>query len=140
MSFLALGPNIFSILPVSLQRLQRDTKSNWAPVARFGGDVARQFTGHGEHSIKIDGLVFNSHFGGFGQYEALRATQIAAQPVPMIGMSAGLVGILYGLVVILQVGDAQDYFDRDSGVGKRLTFTVEVAPLGGEGPFGGLFG
>lgn len=140
MSFLALGPNVFSILPVSLQKLGRDTKSNWAPIHRFGGEVARQFTGHGEHTIKIEGLVFNSHFGGFAQYEGLRATQIAAQPVPLIGMSAGLVGILYGLVVILHVSDAQDYFDGDTGVGKRLSFDCEVAPFGGDGPFGGLFG
>lgn len=137
--FLALGPNIFTCLPVTLQKLNRDTKSNWAPIARFGGDVARQFTGHGEHSIKLEGLVFNSHFGGFGQYEGLRATQLAAMPVPLIGMSAGLVGVLYGLVVILHVSDAQELLDPDTGVGKKLSFDCEVAPLGGDGPFGGLF-
>lgn len=140
MAYVALGPNIFSILPVSLQKLTRDTKSNWAAIARFGGDVARQFTGHGEHSIKLEGLVFNSHFGGFEQYEGLRATQLAAQPVPLIGMSAGLVGIVYGLVVILNVSDTQEYLDRETGVGKKLAFGCEVAPFGGEGPLGGLFG
>lgn len=140
MSYLALGPNIFQCLPVTLSKLTRDTKSNWAPVARFGGDVARQFTGHGEHTIKLEGLVYNSHFGGFDQYEGLRATQLAAQPVPLIGMSAGLVGTIYGLVVILHISDTQERLDRETGVGKKLVFEVEVAPFGGEGPFGGLFG
>lgn len=140
MSFLALGPNVFSILPVTLQKITRETKSNWAAVPRFGGDVARQFTGHGEHSIKLEGLVFNSHFGGFSQYEALRATQLAARPVPMIGMSAGLVGLVYGLVVILSVSDTQEYLDPETGVGKKLGFDCEVAPFGGDGPLGGLFG
>lgn len=140
MSFLALGPNVFSILPVTLQKITRETKSNWAAVPRFGGDVARQFTGHGEHQIKLEGLVFNSHFGGFDQYEALRATQLAATPVPMIGMSAGLVGLVYGLVVILSISDTQEYLDPETGVGKKLGFDCEVAPFGGEGPLGGLFG
>lgn len=139
MAHIALGPNIFACLPVTLQKITRDTKSNWAAIARFGGDVARQFTGHGEHSIKLDGLVFNSHFGGFEQYEALRATQLAAQPVPLIGMATGLVGIVYGLVVITSVSDTQEYLDRDTGVGKKLAFDCEVAPFGGEGPLGGLF-
>lgn len=140
MAYLALGPNIFQCLPVTLSKLTRDTKSNWAAIARFGGNVARQFTGHGEHSIKLEGLVYNSHFGGFGQYEGLRATQLAAQPVPLIGMSAGLVGTVFGLVVILHVSDTQEYLDRETGIGKKLVFEVEVAPFGGDGPFGGLFG
>lgn len=140
MSFLAIGPNIFSVLPVNLQKITRDTKSNWAPVHRFANEVARQFVGHGEHSIKIEGLVFNSHFGGFEQYEGVRATQIAAQPVPLVGMSAGFVGIVYGLVVILHVSDVQEYLDADTGIGKKLGFDVELAPFGGDGPFGGLFG
>ena len=140
MSYLALGSNIFQCLPVTLSKLSRETKTNWAPVARFGGDVVRHFTGHGEHVIRLEGLVYNSHFGGFGQYESLRVTQIAAQPVPLIGMSAGLVGTVYGLVVILSVSDTQEYLDRDSGIGRKLVFTVEVAPFGGDGPLGGLFG
>lgn len=140
MSYLALGPNMFSCLPVTLQKLTRDTKSNWAPIARFGGDVARQFTGHGEHSIKLEGLVFNSHFGGFEQYEGVRATQLAAVPVPLVGMSAGLVGTAFGLVVILHVSDVQEYLDPDTGIGKKLGFDCEVAPFGGESLLGGLFG
>lgn len=140
MSFLALGPNIFSVLPVTIGRLSRETRSNWAAIPRFGGEVARQFTGHGEHAIKLEGLVFNAHFGGFERYEGVRATQLAAAPVPLIGMSAGLVGTVYGLVVILSVGDAQEYLDRETGIGKKLAFDVDVAPFGGEGPLGGLFG
>ncbi|MBN8533828.1 MAG: phage tail protein [Rhizobiales bacterium] len=140
MSYLALGPNIFQCLPMTLSKLTRDTKSNWAPIARFGGDVARQFTGHGEHTFKLEGLVYNSHFGGFDQYEGLRATQLAAQPVPLIGMSAGFAGTVFGLVVILHVSDTQEYLDPETGIGKKLVFEVEVAPFGGEGPFGGLFG
>lgn len=131
MAHIALGPNIFSCLPVTLQKITRETKSNWAAVARFGGDVARQFTGHGEHSMKLEGLVFNSHFGGFAQYEALPATQLAAQPVPLIGMASGFSATVFGLVVILSVSDIQEYLDRDTGVGKKLSFDVEVAPFGG---------
>ena len=138
--FLALGPNVFSVLPVTLSKITRATKANWAAVPRFGGEVARQFTGMGEHSIKLEGLVFNSHFGGFGQYEAVRATQLAGKPVPLIGMVAGLVGTVYGLVVILSVSDAQEYLDGATGVGRKLSFDVEVAPFGGDGPLGGLFG
>ena len=84
--------------------------------------------------------MFHAHFGGFEQYEALRATQLAARPVPLIGISAGLVGTVYGLVVILHVSDTQEYLDRETGVGKKLAFDCEVAPFGGEGPLGGLFG
>jgi hypothetical protein len=70
----------------------------------------------------------------------VRATQLAAMPVPLIGMSAGLVGILYGLVCITHVSDVQEMLDPETGVGKKLGFDIECVPFGGDGPFGGLFG
>lgn len=135
---LSLGPHVFDILPVNLQSIERALVMNWPAISRFGGAPARQYVGEGEHTIRLTGLVFPEAFGGYEEYEALRATVLAAQPVIMLGLGAGLVGTVFGLVVITGVRDRQDHLAPD-GIGRRLAFDIEVAPKGGDEPYGGLF-
>jgi len=138
-ALLRLGPHTFSILPLNYQQLERETVAKWPSVPRFGGMAARQFTGLGDNSTTISGLIFPEEFGGRSQYEAMRITQSLGMPVMMAGLGAAGMIKIFGLVVILSIGDTQTYIGVD-GQGRMLEFSVELAPYGGEiGGLGGLF-
>lgn len=138
-ALLQLGPHTFSILPLNYQQLERETVAKWASVPRFGQMAARQFTGLGDDSTTISGLIFPEEFGGRTEYEALRLTQAAGVPVILAGMGAASLARVFGLVVLLSVSDTQSYIGP-TGEGRMLEFSVELAPYGGDiGLFGGLF-
>ncbi len=135
---LALGPNVFETLPMTLQKIEEESRALWPGVHRFGVGPARQFTGLGESQMTIEGLIFNQEFGGYGDYLALKETQRLGQPVDMIGWgaAAAFAGV-FGAVCIVKVGATHEYIHQ-SGIGRKLTFAIEVVPFG-EGGIGGLF-
>jgi uncharacterized protein len=137
---LAIGPHIFASLPLSIQKIEETTRSSWPAQNRFGVGPARQYTGRGEDSFKIEGLFFHEEFGGMSDYLALKATQAEGKPVSLIGWSAvSFAAQIFGEVVILEVSATHEYIGMD-GVGRKVVFSVELAPFGGNGDFGGLFG
>lgn len=137
---LALGSHRFQIAPLNFQRIVRETAVKWPAVARFGGRPSRQMTGYGEDPLTISGLLYPEEFGGREELEALRATQQAARPVIMAGWAlTGEAARIFARVVILKIRDEQTSINRD-GFGRRLSFEVEVAPVGGGGKPVGLFG
>ena len=137
---LALGPHDFEILPMSLQRIAERTVADWPAIRRFGARAARQFTGlGGEDEMTLEGLIFSAEFGGYEDYLALKATQAAGQPVPLVGWGAGAAyAVVFGLVAITEVGATHEYIGPD-GIGRKIGFEVKVAPFGEDGPAGGLF-
>jgi phage protein U len=135
---LALGYHLFEILPFSLQRLEEETTANWPVVERFGAGPARQFTGPGDATLKIEGLLFNEEFGGYPEYLALKASQQRGQPLDLVGWGGGgAFAMILGPVCILKVSATHEMIGRD-GIGRKIAFTVEVAKWGG-GPPGGFF-
>lgn len=137
---LALGPVVFEILPLSLQRLAEHTRVKWPAIGRFGNQSARQFTGYGDDSFRIEGLFYNEEWGGFDDYLALKALQRNPEPVDMIGgAAAGSYATVFGPVVILDVGATHEHIGQ-GGIGRKVTFSVELAPFGADayGP-GGMF-
>jgi phage protein U len=89
--------------------------------------------------MTIEGLCFNEEFGGYAEYLALKATQALGEPVDVVGWgaAAGFASVL-GTCVILKVGASHEHIGPD-GIGRKITFTVELAKLGGGGAGGGLF-
>ncbi|WP_273792368.1 phage tail protein [Brucella anthropi] len=141
MPLLALGPHIFEIAPLNFQQLERQTEVRWPTIKRFGGRPARQFTGYGDDKIEISGLLYPDEFGGRSAFEAIRVTQAAALPMLMLGWAIGTTTIasLFGRVVILSVRDTQSMLNRQ-GLGRKVEFSIEVAPYYGDGKPIGLFG
>jgi uncharacterized protein len=145
---LALGPNIFQVLPLTLQKITEETTANWPAVERFGAGPARQWTGPGDATMSIEGLIFNEQFGGYAQYLAIKAVQASGEPVDMLGWGAGAgYALVLGPVCILKVTAAHEHIGL-TGIGRKITFGVEVAKWGGgpggggggaAGMFGGLF-
>ncbi len=138
---LALGPHIFEIAPLNFQQIERSTEALWPSISRFGGRPGRQFTGYGDDRLTITGLLFPDEMGGRAEYEAIRVTQAAANPVLMLGWATGLsmAATLFGRVVILNVQDTQSVINRQ-GFGRKIEFSIEVAPFSGDGKPVGLFG
>lgn len=139
---LALGAHIFEIAPLNFQRISEETTAKWPSIARFGGRPGRQHTGYGDDPITISGLLYPEELGGQAELEALRATQRAARPVVMMGWqgSTGTAAKIYGLVVILSISSTKSAIGP-SGIARKLSFEVEVAPAGdGGGKPVGLFG
>lgn len=135
---MALGPNIFSVLPLNYQRLERETEARWTSVPRLGVRPARQFVGFGDDPLVISGVLFPEEFGGRLQFEAIRATQALGLPVMMIGFGTESLGRVWGKVVILRIRDSQEEIGAD-GAGQVLTYDIEVAPYPDDRP-GGEFG
>ncbi|WP_273794364.1 phage tail protein [Brucella intermedia] len=138
---LALGPHIFEIAPLNFQQIERSTEALWPSISRFGGRPGRQFTGYGDDRLTITGLLFPDEMGGRAEYEAIRATQAAARPILMLGWATGLsmAATLFGRVVILNVQDTQSLINRQ-GFGRKIEFSIEVAPFSGDCKPVGLFG
>lgn len=137
---LALGPHIFEIAPLNYQEISRDTEAKWPAINRFGSRPGRQFTGYGEDTIVISGLLFPDELGGREEFEAIRLTQKAAKPILMMGWSSAVktAAQLFGRVVILRVGDTQSAIGRH-GMGRKVSFDIEVAPVPEDGKPVGLF-
>ena len=131
MPLLALGRHMFEIEPLNFQQLARETTVKFPAIARFGQRPVRQFTGFGEDPIRISGLLYPDELGGRAEYEAIRATQRAAEPVTMMGWSYADTSRaeVWGQVVILSVSDTQTRFNA-AGHGRKLAFDIEVAPVG----------
>ncbi|MEI2387466.1 phage tail protein [Breoghania sp. JC706] len=132
---LALGPHIFTIAPLNFQAIKRDTEAKWPSIARFGARPGRQFTGFGEDPISISGLLFPEEMGGREAYEAIRATQAAAQPVLMVGWATASAARVFGKVVILRISDTQSIISRE-GQGRRVEYEITVAPYPDSGRLG----
>lgn len=135
---LALGPHIFSIAPLSYQRLETTVEAKWPAISRFGTAPGRQFTGLGEDPITISGLMFPHELGGLAELDALRASVRAAKPVLMVGWAGATAARVLGEVVLLKVTDTAERIDRQ-GQPRKVSYDIEVAPFRNGGKPVGLF-
>ncbi|HOV04217.1 MAG TPA: phage tail protein [Hyphomicrobiales bacterium] len=136
MPLLALGPHIFEIAPLNFQQIERETEALWPAIPRFGGRPGAQSVGFGEGRMTISGLLFPDEFGGRAEFEAIRETQGKRRPVMMLGWATTGAARVFGRVVILKVSDSQTAINA-MGLGRRLSFSIEVKPHPGDGRRGG---
>lgn len=137
-TYLRIGSNRFSILPMSYQKLSTETGLHVATIARFGSDDAKQVVGRPSPKVAIEGLMFPKEFGGKAEFDGLRSTQRGGRAVMMMGLSANA-GRSFGRVLITSISDDQKEIDVD-GLGKMVEFSITVEGLPGSlGQPGGLF-
>lgn len=140
MPLIAVGPHIFSMLPMSLQTITERTRAKWPAIPRFGAASARQFTGMDEDSLTLEGLIFEDEWQGWADYKALKATQALGEPLPLISWGGDGFSDVFGTVIILDVGSTHHHL-RPDGIGRKIEFSIEVASYANDfGGFGGLFG
>ncbi|WEJ60418.1 phage tail protein [Devosia sp. FJ2-5-3] len=116
-----LGPVEFD-LAVNPQEVTRKTQTPYAVHPVVGARPIREFTGEGDGTFSITGVVFPHHFGG-GRL-GLAALEIARQahtPVPF--MRGNLVPLGWVLIEALEISDSEI---GQFGIGTEVGFTATL--------------
>jgi phage protein U len=118
---MSLGPHVFTVIGLNGREIELVTEAIWSEFGRFGQSDGAHFTGMKRAVQVIRGQLFPDAIGGLADYQAIRATQYAGRPVPMLRMGAGsLTASVLGRVTIEQVSDLTTYG------GAMLAFDVTV--------------
>jgi len=124
-TMMALGEFRFGIETAAYQTLQRSVEYRWASQPRVGRRPARQFTGIGDESISLDGVIYPHFKGGLGQLDALR--ELAGKGRPLV-LTSGT-GEIWGKFCIERVQETGTLFFAD-GTARRQEFRLQLAHHG----------
>lgn len=117
---MAIGSHVFQVVGLNAQEIDTTTEANWVDVPRFGMVDGAQIHGHARPEMVVRGVLYPDQIGGLPDYEAIRASQRLARPLPLLRMGRGFVGAMLGNVTIERVTDLEAYG------GKKISFTVEL--------------
>lgn len=115
----------FGLDTAAFQELNRNTEWRWPAQDVFESRPVLQFTGYGEDTITLPGIIFPEYWGGTGQIETLRALGDLGEPQTLIDGR----GNVLGEWVITSVQERQSVFAQ-AGVGRRQEFTVTLKRYG----------
>lgn len=118
---MTLGVFQFSIATAAYKELTRSTAYRWPSQERFGKRPSMQFTGPGEDSITLPGVIYPEYRGGFGQLDAMRGLAGRGMPLTMIDGS----GSVLGEWVIERVEDKQTVFAA-AGLPRKQEFSLSL--------------
>ena len=124
---MALGLFVFGLYTVPYQQLQR--QSNWRhpSVSRIGKRPARQFTGPGDDTFTLSGVLYPALTGGKISLAALRAMADEGLAWPLIEGT----GIFYGLYVIEEISETDSTFFPD-GAPRKIEFSMKLTRVDDE--------
>lgn len=120
-AMMVLGNYAFGLDTAAFQEMNRNAEWRWPAQDVFKARPVLQFTGPGEESITLPGIIYPEYWGGTGQLNALR--QLAAQGRPLTLIDGR--GNVLGDWVITGVQERQSVFAR-AGVARRQEFTVTL--------------
>lgn len=124
---LMLGGFKFSLNTAVFQTMQRATSYRWPSQERMGQYDAKQFTGPGDDSITLPGIVFPEFRGGAWQIEDLRSLASEGRPLQLISSA----GYILGVWVIDRIEETQAEFNPD-GSFRKQEFTVNISRFGND--------
>lgn len=124
-TMMRLGPFSFGINTAAYQELRRSTEYKWPSQERFGQHDALQYTGPGQDSITLSGVILTAYRGGAGQLNTLRSLASTGQPQLLV---SGL-GAIMGRWVIERIEEGQTVFAA-AGHPRRQEFTVQLRKYG----------
>lgn len=125
----ALGPHVFRVIGLNFNQIETATDAIWAEFSRFGLEDGAQFTGMARATQTIQGVLFPDAIGGLADYDAIRTTQRAGRPVPLIRMGRGFAARILGNVTIERVSDVEDWIGPN-GSPQRVAFTIDLKSYG----------
>jgi phage protein U len=120
-TMMILGEYAFGLNTAAFQELNRDTQWRWGSQDVFDALPALQFTGWGEDTITLPGVIFPEYWGGTGQLDELRALGDTGEPQILIDGR----GNVLGEWVITSVSERQSIFGP-AGAARRQEFTVSL--------------
>lgn len=123
---LMLGTFQFSLNVAVFQEMQRRTEYKWPTQDRFGQRQARQFTGVGEDTITLPGVIYPEYKGSTSAMKNLRALAEMGQPNILLDGT----GQIYGRWVVTNVEETRSIFAFFTQP-KKIEFTVTLSYFDG---------
>lgn len=126
-----LGDFKFAIGDVAPQTIGRSTEYRWAWVDLMNALAAGQFTGVGQDTLALEGVVYpefvSSFFNGSFNADPLqRLRDLAATGEPQALVSGGGTGgVNLGRWVITNIGETKGPFFA-GGIARKVTFTLSL--------------
>lgn len=118
---LSLGGFKFSINTAVFTELHRSTDYRWPAQELVGQLDALQYTGPGDDTMRLPGVVYPDWRGGGGQIDQLRGMASAGVPYTLIGAD----GTIWGMWVITSIDEGQSFYNPD-GSFRRQEFTINL--------------
>lgn len=119
---MALDQFVFGLETLAFQELQRQTQWKHRTTSRVGARDARQFTGPGEDTITLTGLLTPELTGTLSSLQDLRQMADAGGAYAMVDGA----GTVYGAYVIEGLNEGQSLHYSD-GTPRRVEFTLTLA-------------
>lgn len=116
-----LGSFQFGINTAAYQELRRRTAYSWASQERFGKSANRQFTGPGDDSMTLSGVIYTEFRGGIRQLDAMR--QLASRGRPMLLIDG--YGRVMGHWIVESIEEGQTVFAA-FGRPRKQEFTMQL--------------
>lgn len=119
----ALGDYRFSIDSAAVGSIERATAWRWPAEERTGAAPVRQFTGPGEETLTLRGVILCDWRGGTGQVDAMRELAAGGAPLRLVD---GWSGRDRGLWVVVRIRETVRRFWPD-GRPRRQEWLLELA-------------
>ncbi|WP_294192313.1 phage tail protein [uncultured Sphingomonas sp.] len=123
---LAIGLFVFSIDTLAFDELSRRATWRHASSARIGARDATQFTGPGEETISLPGIVFAEIADGEVSVDELRRMASSGDAWSLVDGR----GYVYGAFVITTIDDRRSAFWPD-GTARQIDFSIELLRVDG---------
>ncbi|WP_024277980.1 phage tail protein [Xanthobacter sp. 126] len=117
---MSLGPHVFRVIGLNGRAVEIGSESVWAEFGRFGMTDGAHFTGMKRATQKISGILWPNAIGGLPDYEAIRASQYAGKPLPLLQMGRGFSASILGRVTIESVSDLSEFG------GRKIAFDITL--------------
>lgn len=123
MILMSLGQFIFQTSTLAFQQIQRQRAWNYASNDVALGRAKKQFTGAGEDTVTLPGLIYEEY--GFGQREAIEILASMASTGQGYVLMDGT-GFLYGVYIIDSIDETKQvlYFN---GVARKVDFSLKLS-------------
>ena len=119
---MTLGDFQFSINTAAYDQLRSNSSYTWSSKERVGQYAAKQFTGYGEESKTLSGVIYPEYFGDRTQIDKMR--DIAAKGEPLLLVSG--LGDVFGRWCIESIEENGEIFAQ-SGVPRKQSFTLSIS-------------
>lgn len=126
-----LGSFQFSIDSAAYQELTRNTDYRWPKADRVGKAPARQFTGVGDDTIDLAGVIVPHWRGGLNQLDDIRKLAGSGKPLRAVAMPSIGIGEDLGLWCIERIEEGQSRFLK-GGIPARQSFRIRISAYGDE--------
>ena len=120
-----LGGFVFSIKTTAYHSTKTTKSYNWPELNRIGGIPALQYTGEGNETMSLDGVIFPKYSGGLGQIHNLKKEAEKKTPLNLVSSN----GVDLGDWVIVSISNIDNLF-LPGGYPQKIEFNINLKKYG----------